>query len=154
MEAPPQTSSKFSVLGSIDDLHVSAGITIAREPWPFIDTTGSEVIIGPHVVLSAGVYIHTHSHQFEKENWRHLPKVKNRTPTCIEDRAFIGTNAQIMHTCKYIGKCSVIAAGAIVTRDVGDYEIWAGNPAKKIGTVERTVENNIHRIGRNRATAS
>ena len=32
-----------------------------------------------------------------------------------------------------IGDGAVIGAGAVVTHDVGPYEIWAGVPAKKIG---------------------
>ena len=31
-----------------------------------------------------------------------------------------------------IGKGSVIAAGAVVTKNVGEYEIWGGVPAKKL----------------------
>jgi len=32
-----------------------------------------------------------------------------------------------------IGRGSIVAAGSVVTRDVPDYEIFAGVPAKKIG---------------------
>ena len=64
-----------------------------------------------------------------------MNKVKSKEPTIVSDNVFIGVNAQIMHTCKRIGTNSVIAAGAIVTKDVPDNEIWAGNPAKKIGDV-------------------
>ena len=31
-----------------------------------------------------------------------------------------------------VGKGSVIAAGAVVTKSVGEYEIWGGAPARKI----------------------
>ena len=65
-----------------------------------------------------------------------LPAIKNDEPTVIGKYTFIGVNAQIMPTCKSIGDYSVIAAGAIVTKDVPTCEIWGGNPAKKIGTVK------------------
>jgi len=32
-----------------------------------------------------------------------------------------------------IGRGAIVAAGAVVTRDVGAYEIVAGNPAQKVG---------------------
>jgi acetyltransferase-like isoleucine patch superfamily enzyme len=32
-----------------------------------------------------------------------------------------------------VGRGSIVAANAVVTRDVPPYEIWAGVPAKKIG---------------------
>ena len=31
-----------------------------------------------------------------------------------------------------IGKNSVVGAGSVVTKDIPDYEVWAGVPAKKI----------------------
>lgn len=34
-----------------------------------------------------------------------------------------------------IGENAVVAAGAVVTKDVPDFEIWAGVPAKKVGDV-------------------
>lgn len=164
MDQLQRTSSKFTILGSIDKLHVAPGCLIVRAPWPFFDTTGSDIILGPQVVINAGVYIHTHSHRFHEANWRDLPIVTNRTPTCIEAGAFLGVNAQILHTCKYIGRNSVVAAGSIVTRNIPDNEIWAGNPAQKIGDVDasevkgttsadgysqtRTVQDSIQEQGR------
>ena len=41
-----------------------------------------------------------------------------------------------------IGKGAVVCAGAVVNKDVGDYEIVGGVPAKKIG--ERTRELDYH----------
>lgn len=35
-----------------------------------------------------------------------------------------------------IGRYSVIGAGSVVTKDVNDYSIYAGNPAKKIRQFE------------------
>lgn len=42
---------------------------------------------------------------------------------------WIGTDVKIMAGVK-IGTGAVIGAGAVVSRDVGDYEVWAGNPAQ------------------------
>lgn len=36
-----------------------------------------------------------------------------------------------------IGEGAVVAAGAVVTKDVGDYELWAGVPAKRVRGLER-----------------
>ena len=56
-------------------------------------------------------------------------------PITIEDYVWIGVGAVILQNV-HIGKGAVICAGAVVTKDVGDYEIVGGVPAKKIG--ERT----------------
>lgn len=52
--------------------------------------------------------------------------------TIIEDHVWIGAGAIILQG-KKIGKHSVIGAGAVVTKDVPQREIWVGVPAKKIG---------------------
>ena len=49
----------------------------------------------------------------------------------IEDEVWIGANVTILPGIK-VGKCSVIGAGSIVTKDVPEYSIVAGIPAKVI----------------------
>lgn len=55
--------------------------------------------------------------------------------TLIKEGASIGANATIVcgHT---VGKCAMIAAGAVVTKDVPDYALMAGVPAVQIGIVD------------------
>ena len=62
---------------------------------------------------------------------------ENYKKTLVKKGASIGANATIVcgHT---IGKYALVAAGAVVTKDVGDYEIMAGVPAKIIGKVDET----------------
>ena len=55
-------------------------------------------------------------------------------PILIEDDAFIGARSIILKGVT-IGKGSIIGAGAVVTRNVPEYSIVAGNPAKVIGDV-------------------
>lgn len=54
--------------------------------------------------------------------------------TVLKEGATVGANATIVcgHT---IGKWAMIAAGAVVTKDVPDYALMAGVPAKQIGWV-------------------
>lgn len=61
--------------------------------------------------------------------------------TCIGRNAFIGMGAVIISSkVKTIGEFAVIGAGAVVTKDVEDYIIVAGNPAKVVG--KRNAPNN------------
>lgn len=55
----------------------------------------------------------------------------NKGDTIIGNDVWIGNSAVIMSGVK-IGNGAVIAAESIVTRDVGDYEIVGGNPARLI----------------------
>ncbi len=52
-------------------------------------------------------------------------------PVRICKGAWIGAGAQIMPGVR-IGKYAVIGAGSIVTKDVGDYQVAVGNPARII----------------------
>ena len=56
-------------------------------------------------------------------------------PISIGDYAWVGINATILKGVT-IGEGAVVAAGAVVTKDVEPYAIVAGVPARKIG--ERT----------------
>ena len=51
--------------------------------------------------------------------------------TVVEDRVSIGTAATILGGVR-IGRGALIAAGAVVTRDVPAGEVWVGNPARKL----------------------
>lgn len=52
--------------------------------------------------------------------------------TFIEDGATIGANSTIVCGIR-IGKYAFIGAGAVVTKDVNNYELVIGNPARKVG---------------------
>lgn len=52
--------------------------------------------------------------------------------TLVKEEASIGANATIVCGIT-IGKCAMIAAGAVVTKDVPDYALMVGVPAKQIG---------------------
>ena len=54
------------------------------------------------------------------------------TPLEICEDVWIGARVIVLPGCKKIGAHSIIGAGAVVTHDVPDYAIVAGNPAKVI----------------------
>lgn len=51
--------------------------------------------------------------------------------TIIGNDVWLGSRVTVLAGRK-IGNGAIIGAGSVVTKDVGDYEIWAGNPAKLI----------------------
>ncbi len=60
---------------------------------------------------------------------------ENYKKTLVKEGASIGANATII--CgNTIGKCAMVAAGAVVTRDVPDYALVVGTPAKIVGKVD------------------
>lgn len=57
------------------------------------------------------------------------------TPTIVKTGASIGANATIVCGVT-IGEFAMVAAGAVVTKDVAPFALVAGNPARQIGTVD------------------
>jgi UDP-2-acetamido-3-amino-2,3-dideoxy-glucuronate N-acetyltransferase len=60
--------------------------------------------------------------------------------TRVKRRAAIGSNATIMGGIT-IGEDALVGAGAVVTRDVADYSIVAGVPARVVGDVRTAVNS-------------
>ncbi len=56
-------------------------------------------------------------------------------PITIKEGAFIGAHCIILKGLT-IGRHSIIGAGSVVTKNVPDNEIWAGNPARFIRKVQ------------------
>ena len=54
------------------------------------------------------------------------------TPLRIEHDAWIGDRSVVLPGCAKIGVGAVVGAGAVVTRDVPDFAVVAGNPAKVV----------------------
>ena len=52
------------------------------------------------------------------------------TPLVIEAGAWLGANVIVLPGCQRIGRGAVVAAAAVLTRDVPDYAVVAGNPAR------------------------
>lgn len=59
----------------------------------------------------------------------------NSKPILIKEGAFIGGNTIILKGVT-VGERSIVGAGSVVTKNIPDGEIWAGNPAKFIRKVE------------------
>lgn len=65
------------------------------------------------------------------------------TPTLIREGASVGSNATIIAGVT-VGRGALVGAGAVVTKDVPDYAIVAGNPARIIGDVRMRRESDRH----------
>ncbi len=98
--------------------------------------------IGNHVDIASHVLIYNSEHDLNSEGFDPIEQ-----PVKIEDYVFIGPRAVILPGVK-IGKGAVVAAGAVVTKDVAEFEVVGGVPAKVIG--ERQNKNPHYKLGRAR----
>lgn len=95
------------------------------------------VLIGEYVGLGANVsIIDTDFHPVNPylRKYANDENVKSKEIE-IGDYAWIGTNSMILKGV-HIGRGAVIGAGSVVTQDVPDLTIYAGNPAKFIKNVD------------------
>lgn len=99
-----------------------------------------KLTIGNHVDIASEVMIYNAEHDTKDPNFRAI-----FAPVKIEDYVFIGPRAIILPGVT-IKKGAVVGAGAVVTKDVSEYSIVGGVPAKLIS--ERGVKDLNYRLGR------
>ncbi len=89
-----------------------------------------KIEIEDHVLIAPEVKIATVNHDLrDRHNLLHFAKVT------IKENAWIGIGA-ILCPGVTIGRNAVVAAGAVVTKDVPDNTVVGGNPAKVIKMIE------------------
>lgn len=90
------------------------------------------VSIGKDVMMGPEVIIYTHNHEFSRTD---IPMMEQGNspvmPVKIGDDCWIGRRVMIMPGVT-VGNGCVIAAGAVVTKDVPPYSVAGGVPAKVI----------------------
>lgn len=122
-------------IGSGSTIHMAAsvyncsGITIGKDTiigeWAVLDGR-DKLTIGDHVDIATGVMIYNAEHNVDDENFSAIS-----SPVVIEDYVFIGPRAIILPGVT-VKRGAVVGAGAVVTKDVEEFNIVGGVPAKFI----------------------
>ena len=102
----------------------------------------SGITIGRYVSFATGVRIFLQNHPLQKLSTHPLFYHGSNDGSQAADLplgsldigndVWIGCNALILPGCRRIGNGAVIGAGAVVTKDVPDFSVVVGNPAKRI----------------------
>lgn len=93
--------------------------------------------VGDNVCFASNVRIWTEQHD-HRDPWFRC-ETQEHGPVVIDNRAWIGSHTIILHSV-HIGEGAVVAAGAVVTKDVEPYTIVAGIPARKVGDRNRNLK--------------
>jgi len=95
-----------------------------------IGSSGGKIYIGDNVLIGPNVVIRAANHSFARNT---LINKQAHTGGIIEieDDVWIGANVVILPNVK-LGKGSVVAAGAVVTKNIDPYTVVGGVPARKI----------------------
>lgn len=127
-------STKLGLGVHFESAHRQGELRVGRKAeigsGAYIEFSGS-VTIGDNVTISAGAKVFTHNHDVaEAGDWRRRAPLYGGLE--IRDGAWIGAHAIILPSVRVIGEGAVVGAGAVVTRDVAQNMIVAGNPAKPV----------------------
>lgn len=138
-----------SVIHMLANFFDPSGIVIGEDTiigdHAFLDGRAT-LTIGSHVDIASSVMIYNSEHNVDDNDFAVIEKVVEESVT-IGDYVFIGPRVIILPGVK-IGKGAVVGAGAVVTKDVPDFAIVGGVPAKVIG--ERKNKNPSYKLGRAR----
>ncbi len=97
------------------------------------------IYIGARTLIGPSVLIFDHDHDFEKDFELGVSEERHfiTKPIRIEEDSWIGANVVILKGVS-IGKGAVVAAGSVVTKDVEPYSVYAGCPARKIRSLDKS----------------
>ena len=93
------------------------------------------IVISDNVLFGSGVFITDHSHGRVTPEENSIPPTDrdlySKGEVVIGENVWIGENVTILPSV-HIGNGAVIGAGSVVTKDIPDYHVAAGNPAKVV----------------------
>lgn len=111
--------------GSID-----IGCSCTINPYCVIQGNGG-VTIGDNVLIAAHVSIFSANHVFKDVNQPIRRQGEHKIGVVIEDDVWLGSGVRVLDGVT-IGTGSVVAAGAVVNKDVAPFSVVAGVPARLI----------------------
>ncbi len=117
------------LIGDYTQIHQNAHITCS-----------GSITVGKNVVITSNVTITDINHLYnDVEIPINLQQIQVK-PVEIGDQSYVYNNSVILPGVK-IGKHCIVAANSVVTRDIPDYSVVAGNPAKIVKRFNTTTNN-------------
>ncbi|MET0068045.1 MAG: hypothetical protein ABW076_16995 [Candidatus Thiodiazotropha sp.] len=124
---------KQIILGDADRVSVDPTALVNNT---LFNVLSGNITVGKHAFFGQNVCLLTGTHPVDRPiEVRKLEFPASGRDIVIEEGAWLATNTTVIGPCT-IGAMSVVAAGAVVTKDVPPYTIVGGVPAKVIGKVD------------------
>lgn len=135
-----------NIINGIKNIIMEAPVNIG--PGATIYAAGAKLIIKKHVITGPNLTVITGDHKYIAGRWIDEVKANEKEDfydqdVTIEEDVWIGANVTILKGVT-VGRSSIIAAGALVIKDVPPYSIVAGVPAKVIKMKWEIENKEIH----------
>ena len=123
----------FFAQGAVDHATNQTNIHIA--PGCLLDLTG-DLTVGAYTMIGRGTQVFTHDHYHQG---RDVPLLELQKTMGVQWKSKTIGRDVWLHGCIVLFQVTeipdgvVVGAGAVLTKNPGAYEIWAGNPAVKVG---------------------
>ena len=111
--------------------NISIGDDVRIHPMTYLDGAGG-IEIGSHVGLGPGTVIYSVNHRYHDADRPYEEQGYEFGKVVIEDDVWIGARSVILAGVR-LARGTVVAAGAVVTKDTDPYSLVAGVPARPIG---------------------
>lgn len=115
--------------GNGKDIEVGDEVGIGKN----FQCRNTKLSVGNYLMMGEDVLFQGGSHSFERID---IPMghqgSTGKTELVIDDDVWIGARVIVLAGCRHIGKGVIIGAGAVVTKDIPDYAVVGGNPARII----------------------
>lgn len=92
------------------------------------------VTVEDNVWISQNTVLLNHEHIINGRESKSSKAVRVTEGITLKEDCWIGANVIILPQVTYIGKGAIVGAGSVVTKNVEDYAVVAGNPAKQISS--------------------
>lgn len=124
--------------GNGSDIEVGDEVGFGRN----FQCRNTKLKIGNFLMMGEDVLFQGGAHNFDNTE---IPMghqgAAGKSTLVIDNDVWIGARTIVLAGCKRIGKGVIVGAGSVVTKDIPDYAIVGGNPAKIIRYRKNDVEN-------------
>lgn len=147
-------NKKFKVFGESSEFRpgayadicskISIGKSVIIRPGTFLfadpNAGGGEIIIEDKVLIGSGVHIYSNNHEFNDVNHaiydQGYPLATEDDSIILKKGCWIGAGSIILPGVT-IGLNAVVGAGSVVTKDVPNFTVAAGSPAKILRVIKK-----------------
>ena len=118
-----------SILETGNNGVITIGSESSIHPGCYIYSYSQPISIGKGVMIAANCALYSYNHGSERSKTIREQGLQSEGPIVIKDEAWLGVMVTVLDGVT-IGEGAIIAAGSVVTRDVPDYAVAAGVPAR------------------------